>query len=177
MERLRRTMLFVPGGNERFLTKALGLNVDCLILDLEDSVGLDRKASAREAVTGVPLAASCRFSAIGKSPLTETAGESEAAGFFGPELKMAGFDAIVFRGKAESPVYLWVTDGKAEIKDASHLADLGAREVEDAIRSDRGSRKIRVAQAGESSSNWVWNGSMSCSRPCRQPCWCHGCDR
>jgi len=63
-------------------------------------------------MTGAPLAASCRFSAIGKSPLTETAGESEAAGFFGPELKMAGFDAIVFRGKAESPVYLWVTDGK-----------------------------------------------------------------
>jgi len=104
-------------------------------------------------MTGAPLAASCRFSAIGKSPLTETAGESEAAGFFGPELKMAGFDAIVFRGKAESPVYLWVTDGKAEIKDASRLAHLGAREVEDAIRADMGSPKIRVAQTGESFSS------------------------
>ena len=50
MDRLRRTMLFVPGGNEKFLTKALGLSVDCVILDLEDSVSLDRKASAREAV-------------------------------------------------------------------------------------------------------------------------------
>ena len=50
MERLRRTMLFVPGGNEKLLTKALGLNADSLILDLEDSVALDKKASAREVV-------------------------------------------------------------------------------------------------------------------------------
>jgi len=99
-------------------------------------------------MTGSPLAASCRFAAVGKSPLTGTAGESEAAGFFGPELKMAGFDAIVFRGASERPVYLWVTDGKAELRDASHLAYLGAREVEDAIRQEMGSNRIRVAQTG-----------------------------
>jgi len=46
-------------------------------------------------MTGSPLAASCRFTAAGKSPLTGTAGESEAAGYFGPELKKSGFDAIV----------------------------------------------------------------------------------
>ncbi len=50
MVRLRRTMLFVPGGNDKLLTKGLGLDVDSLILDLEDSVALDKKASAREAV-------------------------------------------------------------------------------------------------------------------------------
>jgi citrate lyase subunit beta/citryl-CoA lyase len=50
MERLRRTMLFLPGGNQRFLTKGLGLAVDSLILDLEDSVTPENKASAREAV-------------------------------------------------------------------------------------------------------------------------------
>ena len=65
-------------------------------------------------MTGAPLPASCRFAAVGKSPLTGTAGESEAAGFFGPELKMAGFDAIVFQGRADKPVYLWVSDGKEE---------------------------------------------------------------
>ena len=106
-------------------------------------------------MTGSPLAASCRFSAIGKSPLTGTAGESEAAGFFGPELKMAGFDAIVFRGKADKPVYLWVTNGGAEIKDASHLSHQGAREVEDAIRREMGSNKIRVAQTGLAGMNLV----------------------
>jgi citrate lyase subunit beta/citryl-CoA lyase len=50
MERLRRSMLFVPGGNEKVLAKGLGLDVDSLILDLEDSVALEKKASAREAV-------------------------------------------------------------------------------------------------------------------------------
>jgi aldehyde:ferredoxin oxidoreductase len=112
-------------------------------------------------MTGSPLAASCRFSAVGKSPLTGAAGESEAGGFFGPELKMAGFDAIVFRGKADKPVYLWVSGGKAELRDASHLANQGAREVEDAIRSEMGSRKIRVAQAGLAGMNRVRFGNIT----------------
>lgn len=99
-------------------------------------------------MTGAPLAACCRFTAVGLSPLTGTASESEAGGFFGPELKMAGFDAVVLRGKSAKPVYLWVTGGKAEIRDAGHLAHLSARAVEDAIRDEMGSRKIRVAQTG-----------------------------
>ena len=106
-------------------------------------------------MTGAPLPAACRFAAVGKSPLTGTAGESEAAGFFGPELKMAGFDAAVFKGRAEKPVYLWVTGGKAEIKDAAHISNLGAKEVEDAIRDEMGSKKIRVAQTGLAGMNRV----------------------
>jgi aldehyde:ferredoxin oxidoreductase len=99
-------------------------------------------------MTGAPIAAACRFAAVGKSPLTGAAGESEAAGFFGPELKKAGFDAIVFRGRSETPVYLWVTGGRAEIRDARPIAELGAREFEDAVRAELGSDKIRVAQTG-----------------------------
>jgi len=106
-------------------------------------------------MTGASLPAACRFAAVGKSPLTGTAGESEAAGFFGPELKMAGYDAVVFRGRAEKPVYLWVTAGKAQLKDASRLAELGTREVEDAIRDEMGSKKIRVAQTGLAGMNRV----------------------
>jgi len=106
-------------------------------------------------MTGSPLPASCRFAVAGKSPLTGTAAESEAAGFFGPELKMAGFDAIVFRGRSEKPVYLWVSAEKAEIKDATHLYQLGAKEVEDAIRSELGSAKIRIAQTGLAGMNQV----------------------
>ncbi|MBW2408735.1 MAG: aldehyde ferredoxin oxidoreductase family protein [Deltaproteobacteria bacterium] len=106
-------------------------------------------------MTGAPLPAACRFTAAGKSPLTGSAGESEAAGFFGPELKTAGFDAVVFEGKADSPVYLWVSEGRAEIKDASHFAQSGAREVEDIIRKDHGSKRIRVAQTGLAGMNQV----------------------
>jgi len=106
-------------------------------------------------MTGAPLPAACRFAAVGKSPLTGTAGESEAAGFFGPELKMAGFDAVVLRGRAPKPVYLWVSEGHAEIKDATAFAEQGAREVEDAIRAEMGSKKIRVAQTGLAGMNRV----------------------
>lgn len=106
-------------------------------------------------MTGAPLAAACRFAAVGKSPLTGTAGESEAAGFFGPELKKAGFDAVVFRGRADRPVYLSILDGSAEIKNADHLARLGTREAEDAIRSEMGSKKVRVAQCGPAGMNRV----------------------
>ncbi|UCF92009.1 MAG: aldehyde ferredoxin oxidoreductase family protein [Desulfobacterales bacterium] len=106
-------------------------------------------------MTGAPLAASCRFAVIGKSPLTGTLGESEAAGFFGPELKMAGFDAVVLQGKADTPVYLQVTGQHAAIQDASRLSRLGAREVEDAIRAEMGSAKVRVAQTGLAGMNRV----------------------
>ncbi|MGD9174259.1 MAG: aldehyde ferredoxin oxidoreductase family protein, partial [Desulfobacterales bacterium] len=106
-------------------------------------------------MTGAPLPAACRFAAVGKSPLTGTAAESEAAGFFGPELKMAGFDALVFSGRAETPVYLWVTEGKAELKDAAAIAGLETKDVEDAIRNELGSAKIRVAQTGPAGMNRV----------------------
>lgn len=106
-------------------------------------------------MTGAPLAASCRFSVIGKSPLTGTACESEAAGFFGPELKRAGFDAIVLRGKADRPSYIWLSDGRAEIRDAIHLADQGAKEVQEAIRKEVGSHKSRIAQCGLAGMNRV----------------------
>ncbi|MDX1708349.1 MAG: aldehyde ferredoxin oxidoreductase N-terminal domain-containing protein, partial [Desulfobacterales bacterium] len=99
-------------------------------------------------MTGAPLPAACRFAAVGKSPLTGTAGESEAAGFFGPEMKMAGFDAVVLSGRAEKPVYLWLTEGKAQLKDASAIAGLETKAAEDAIRDELGSTKIRVAQTG-----------------------------
>ena len=106
-------------------------------------------------MTGSKMPAACRFAAIAKSPLTGAAGESESAGFFGPELKMAGFDAVVFHGKAEGPVYLWITDGKAEIRDASAFAHSEAKQAEDAIRSELGSEKIRVAQTGPAGMNQV----------------------
>ena len=106
-------------------------------------------------MTGSPLAASCRFTAVGKSPLTGTAGESEAAGFFGPELKKAGFDAVVLKGRSDTPVYLWVNDGNTEIRGAGSIADLGSREVEDAVRDELGNSKIRVAQTGLAGMNRV----------------------
>jgi len=69
-------------------------------------------------VTGVPIAGSGRNSIGAKSPLTGGCGDAEVGGYWGAELKHVGYDDIIIEGKAEHPVYLWIEDGKVEIRDA-----------------------------------------------------------
>jgi aldehyde:ferredoxin oxidoreductase len=76
---------------------------------------------APSVITGAPVQGLSRFSVASKSPLTESYGEAEAGGDWGPWLKFSGFDAVVVKGKAKKPVYLWLHDGKAEIRDASKV--------------------------------------------------------
>jgi len=71
-------------------------------------------------ISGTPATELSRFSVAAKSPLTGGFGKAEAGGWWIPELKFAGFDAIVVKGRAERPVYLWIHDGEAELRDASH---------------------------------------------------------
>jgi aldehyde:ferredoxin oxidoreductase len=99
-------------------------------------------------VSGAPLAGLCRYSVAARSPLTGAFGEAEAGGFWGPELKMAGFDGVIVEGLSPKPVYLWVKDGKAEIRDAAKLWGRDTGEVERLIREELGDGRIRVAQCG-----------------------------
>jgi aldehyde:ferredoxin oxidoreductase len=85
-------------------------------------------------LTGVPVGGCGRHSVGGKSPLTGAFGEAEAGGYWGAELKMAGFDAIIIKGKAEKPVYLLVRDGEAQIRDARHLWGMKTLECQNVIR-------------------------------------------
>lgn len=104
-------------------------------------------------VTGVPAPGFARSAIVSKSPLTGTIGESQAGGFFGPELKFAGYDAIVIKGKAEKPVYLSIRDGEVEIKDAAHLWGKTTGEAQAIIRKELDDEHVIVAligQAGES---------------------------
>lgn len=103
---------------------------------------------APSVLVGAPISGYVRYTVAAKSPLTQAFGESEAGGFWGPELKFAGFDAIVVRGIAPEPVYLWVHDGEAEIRPAKHLWGKYAGDVEDEIRRELGDTRIRVLQAG-----------------------------
>ena len=103
---------------------------------------------AASAVTGHPAAGFSRFTVAAKSPLTGGFGESEAGGWWGPELKSSGFDAILIKGKADRPVYLSIQDSKAEIRDASHLWGEMTRESQEKIRRDLGDDKVRVALIG-----------------------------
>ncbi len=106
-------------------------------------------------LTGSPVATATRYVISARSPLTGGYGESEAGGFWGPELKMAGFEAIIITGKAAEPVYLWIQDGKAEIKPAKHLWGRSPVDVQKDIRAELGDDKIRVLQIGPAGENLV----------------------
>jgi len=106
-------------------------------------------------LTGAPVSTATRYTAIARSPLTGAFGESEAGGYWGPELKMAGFDAIVLMGRSPRPVYLWVKDGVAEIRDASHLWGQDPPAVQEAIKAAVGDKMARVLQIGRAGENQV----------------------
>jgi aldehyde:ferredoxin oxidoreductase len=99
-------------------------------------------------VTGAPISGSGRNSVGAKSPLTGAYGEAEVGGYWGAELKRAGFDAIILEGKASSPVYLWIMDQKVELRDASGIWGFEIKKAEGMIRDDLGDRTVRVAQIG-----------------------------
>ena len=99
-------------------------------------------------VTGAPVSGSGRNSVGAKSPLTGAYGEAEAGGFWGAELKQAGFDAIIVEGKASSPVYLWIDDQKVELRDASRLWGLEIRKSQEMIQTELDNRRVKLAQIG-----------------------------
>lgn len=99
-------------------------------------------------LTGLPFPGAGRHSVGARSPLTGAFGESEAGGFWGAELRHAGWDAIVLHGRASSPIYLWINDENVSFEDASGIWGKETGEVEDTLRQKHGDRLIRVAQTG-----------------------------
>jgi len=98
--------------------------------------------------TGAPFSGQSRVTATAKSPETHLVGDAQAGGFWPAELKAAGFDGIVIRGKADKPVYLWLHDGQAELRDASHLWGKLTADAEEAIREELDDKRIQVLQCG-----------------------------
>jgi aldehyde:ferredoxin oxidoreductase len=89
-------------------------------------------------LTGLPLSGASRNAIGAKSPLTGAFGASEVGGAFGRELKRAGFDAVIVEGVSPQPVYLWIQDGVAELRDASHLWGQPTKETLAAIEQETG---------------------------------------
>jgi len=112
-------------------------------------------------LTGAPLATTTRFTATARSPLTGAYGESEAGGFWGPELKMAGYEAIIMTGRAPSPVYLSINNGRIQLKDAHHLWGQDPDKVQTKIREELGDTKISVLQIGIAGENLVKYASLT----------------
>ena len=98
--------------------------------------------------TGLPISGLSRVTINAKSPLSDAIGDSQAGGFFPARMKACGYDGIVVRGKAASPVYLWINDGEVEFRDASHLWGKTTGEVEDRIKAELGDPKAEIMQVG-----------------------------
>ncbi len=92
-----------------------------------------------------------RYMVVTKSPLTGTIACSNSGGYFGPELKFAGYDALIVEGKSQSPVYLWIKNGKVEIRNAEKLIMKSTHQTEDIIRdeTDPDAKIASIGPAGE----------------------------
>ena len=89
------------------------------------------------------------YAVVSKSPATGGVGEGKAHGFFGPDLKRAGYDAVIIKGKAPKLSYLWIDDAKVEIRDAGYLKGATVNDTDNKIRDELGDFYIRVSAIGE----------------------------
>ena len=103
-------------------------------------------------LTGTPALTGTRFVVVSKSPLTGTWGDSNSGGRFGTVLKAAGYDAIFFSGISDKPVYLFIKDGRAELRDASRLWGKGSVETEALLKAELG-KEVSIACVGQSGEN------------------------
>lgn len=99
-------------------------------------------------LTGTGAMFSGRYMIVHKSPVTGGWNDANSGGFFGPELKKAGFDAVFFSGAAKKPVYLWVQDGKAEIRDAKKLWGKDSVETVEELINETGEKNLRASVIG-----------------------------
>ena len=106
-------------------------------------------------MVGTPMASAGRYSIGALSPLTGIWGESNGGGFFGPELKFAGYDGIVITGRAEKPAWLSIVSGEPQIHDASDIWGLGSYATQARIREKLRDPKARVACIGPAGEHMV----------------------
>jgi len=111
-------------------------------------------------LTGLPISGQARVNVTTKSPLTGTLGDSQAGGFFPIHIKANGYDAVLFRGKAKKPVYLYIDGETVEIRDASNLWGKVTGETEKLIKQELGEDKLEIAQIGPGGENLVKYASI-----------------
>ena len=117
-------------------------------------------------LTGTPSPSTGRYSVVAKSPLTGFWGQANSAGFWGRDLKRSGFDGVIFEGISPKPVYLVTEDGKAELRDASHLWGKNTSETTRIIREELG-EKFNVSCIGIGGENLVKYAAVmnDCDKP------------
>jgi len=123
---------------------------------LADPLGADNVLVGRTGpLTGTAFPAAARYTISARSPLTGILGDANSGGFFGSELRAAGFDYAVVRGQADHPVVLWVKDGKAWLEDARDLWGLDTWQTTEVLQRRSGDGGVRVACIGQAGENMV----------------------
>lgn len=89
-----------------------------------------------------------RYTTVHKSPVTGGWNDANSGGYFGPELKRAGYDALFISGISEKPVYIYINDGKVEIRDAGHLWGMDTKEVWEVLKKETGEPRLRISAIG-----------------------------
>jgi len=113
---------------------------------------------------GTPATGANRTIVSTISPQTLLMAYSMMGGFWAPELKYAGYDKVIFRGKSPNLVYLWINNDKVEIRDASHLQGKGANETAELIKEELKEPKAQVAAIGLAGENRVYTASIEQGR-------------
>lgn len=106
-------------------------------------------------VTGSRSSMSGRMAVVTKSPLTQTATDSHIGGWTAARLKWAGVDNIIVKGKSDKPVYLYIENGQAELRDAAHLWGKGTRETVQLMKDEHGEDNLSVLAIGQGGENKV----------------------
>lgn len=117
-----------------------------------DALGADNKLMfGTGPLTATGAVAASRYVVVCKAPLTGTIACSNSGGFFGPEMKFAGYDVIIFEGKSPTPVYVWINNDKVEIRSAEKLLGMTPEETDDAVRAatDVTAKVACIGPAGE----------------------------
>lgn len=115
-------------------------------------------------LVGTLAPCACRHNVDAKSPMTEGIGSGNSCGHFSAELKYAGFDHVVIQGRARSPVYLRIEDGRCDLRDASHLWGGTTGETDDRIKEDEGDETVQVASIGPAGENLVRSACLIANR-------------
>lgn len=135
-----------------------GLGIKYLYDEIDPTVNpldpLNKLLFVTGPLTGTGTLAGNRYFAVTKSPLTGAIANSSSGGYFGAELKYAGYDMIIFEGKAESPVYLWICNDQIEIRNAQHLWGKNTHETTNSVLTET-DEEAKVACIGPAGENLV----------------------
>lgn len=163
---LTKGELSVEEPDEAFYRKYLGgsaMGMHYILRDMPkgaDPLGPENVLTLMAGVTtGAPISGQSRLNANAKSPISGGIGDSQSGGFFPAELKFAGFDGIVIKGKSPKPVYLAIVEGKAELRDAAHLMGKKTGEVDDILHAEV-DRKAEILQHGPAAERGVLFSSL-----------------